>query len=78
MDYVNNLWIVAIVVVTVLICLIAFLVDRAAQPPEPDFTQFPAFLLNNASDEELTEEVISRFHDEFTNSRGTYELMNRK
>lgn len=39
------------------------------QPKAPDFTEFPAYVLENIKDdEELDDELISRFHDEFQNS----------
>jgi hypothetical protein len=37
-------------------------------PAPPPFTEFPGFLLKHAEGEELTEESVSRWHEDFQNS----------
>ena len=45
---------------------------RPKESPEtkpPEWTDFPAYLLEKAKDEPLTDEVVSRFGEDFQNSR---------
>ena len=41
----------------------------AQETRPPEWTDFPAYLLEKAKDEPLTDEVVSRFGEDFQNSR---------